>query len=306
MVRACPFCASTDGQRFGVRRGAEFTRCRRCRSIHREIGLDGFDRLHAEAFEEDDFLDRVIAGRGVEPDFVAWDALALGGGRVLEIGPGSGHLLAAAAARQRRVSAVETSARHRDFVRRTWGIEAVFASLEDLPADHVVDLVVAINVLEHVYDVRGFLAAIAEHLAPGGSLFVSTPNADALVCSLAGTMWSMFKEPDHVSFPTRGGLASAAGAAGLVADRVWSGEMAFETPVGLGVAARDRWKERTAFDAAPVDDDGHPGPPAEVAGRGSRLLADLSRHPLARYEPTSALVARLGRAGTVKAVLRRP
>lgn len=306
MVRACPFCASKGGRRFGARRGAEFTRCRACRSIHRQIGPDDFDRLHAEAFEEDDFLERVIAGRGVEPDLLAWDALGLDGRRVLEIGPGSGHLLAAAAARHRTVSAVETSARHRAFVRRTWGIEAVFASLEEVPPDHVVDLVVAINVLEHVYDVRAFLAAIGERLVPGGSLFVSTPNADALVCSLAGTMWSMFKEPDHVSFPTRRGLASAATAAGLLVDRVWSGEMAFETPVGLGVAVRDRWKERPTVGAPPTDPAGDPPAPVEVAGRGSRLLADLSRHRLARYEPTSAMVARLGRAGTVKAVLKRP
>lgn len=306
-MRECPFCGSGNRQRFGSRLGAEFIRCRSCRSIYRDITIEEFDRVHEDAFEEGDFLERILAGYGREPDVKAWDRLALPGSSVLEIGPGAGHLLAGAAARQRTVFAVETSARHREFLRESWGIERLFASMASLPTDLRVETIVAINVLEHVYDIGPFLASIREHLVPGGVAFLSTPNAEALVCSLMRTMWSMFKQPDHVSFPSRVGLRTAASKASLVGDRIWSGEMAFETPVGLGVAGRDLWKERHAVEvgtAQVVGPSGAPRAPA-TTGRGSRALADLNRSRAARYEPTSVVLARLGRAGTVKAVLRR-
>lgn len=306
-MRACPFCGSTTAQRFGHRHGAQFLRCRSCRSIYRDLDVEAFERLHEQAFEEDDFLDRVVAGHGTEPASQAWDRLDLPGSTVLEIGPGAGHLLAGAAVCGRRVMAVETSARHRAFIREMWGIDTLFESIDDLPADLAVDAVVAINVLEHVYDIASFLKSIRRHLVPGGNFFFSTPNAEALVCSMAKTQWSMFKEPDHVSFPSRAGACAAALEAGVVVERVWSDEMAFETPVGLGVAARDLWRERysaaqRAYTSGPANDGGA----TITSGGGSRALAKLNGARWARYEPSSLVCARLGRAGTVKAMLRRP
>lgn len=307
-MRNCPFCGSGVAERFGDRLGAEFVRCLSCRSIHRDLDNDAFQRLHDEAFEDDDFLDRVVAGHGNEPAIEAWDRLDLAGSTVLEIGPGAGHLLAGAAFRQRAVMAVETSARHRAFIRQAWGIETLFASVDDIPTDIAVDTILAVNVLEHVYDVRSFLVSIRRHLVPGGILFFSTPNAEALVCSLGRTMWSMFKEPDHVSFPSRAGVSAAASEARLIVDRVWSAEMAFETPVGLGVAVRDLWRERrlaAVRGTSTTDPASHPGA-TPTSGRGSRALARLNTARWARYEPSSLVCGRLGRAGTVKAVLRRP
>lgn len=272
------------------------------------LDVDAFERLHHEAFEDDDFLDRVVAGHGTEPATEAWDRLGLGGDTVLEIGPGAGHLLAGAASRQRTVMAVETSARHRSFIRQTWGVDALFASMDELPTDLAVDIVVAVNVLEHVYDINSFLMSIRRHLVPGGVFFFSTPNAEALVCSLARTMWSMFKEPDHVSFPSRGGVRAAAPAAGLVVERLWSGEMAFETPVGLGVALRDLWHERHMAPAptAPRAELTMGSRGASTGGGGSRALAKLNNARWAGWEPSTLVCGRVGRAGTVKAVLRRP
>lgn len=307
-MRNCPFCESSNARRFGARRGATFLRCASCRSIYRDVEYQAFERLHVEAFEEDEFLDRVIASLGTKPATEAWDRLELPGTTVLEIGPGAGHLLAGAAARQRGVIAVESSARHRAFIEQTWGIKAIFPSMEDIPADLTVDTILAINVLEHVYDVASFLASIGKHLVPGGLFYFSAPNADALVCSVVRTMWSMFKEPDHVSFPTSASIRAAASKAGLIVEQVWSAEMALETPVGLAVAGRDRWRERgVAGDLVASTSSRGTGPRTEnIGGRGSRALARLDSARWARYEPSSVACALLGRAGTIRARLRRP
>ncbi|WP_106640763.1 bifunctional 2-polyprenyl-6-hydroxyphenol methylase/3-demethylubiquinol 3-O-methyltransferase UbiG [Allosphingosinicella vermicomposti] len=42
--------------------------------------------------------------------------------------------------------------------------------------DGLYDLVTSLEVIEHVADVRGFVGGLADHLAPGGLLILSTPN----------------------------------------------------------------------------------------------------------------------------------
>ena len=51
------------------------------------------------------------------------------------------------------------------------------AAVEDI--DGRFDLVTSLEVIEHVADPQAFVAALAERLAPGGLLILSTPNATA-------------------------------------------------------------------------------------------------------------------------------
>jgi SAM-dependent methyltransferase len=285
----CPFCSSPDLTRFGVRDGALWVRCRLCRSLLRDLTLDAFAQLHDGAFGDEAFVEQFM-DHG--PDTRRWRELGLRGTDVLEIGPGSGHLLAAMSADGRRVWAVETSAVHRSYIKERWGITPV-PELGDLPTGQRFDLVVAINVLEHIYDIHGFLASLRPLLADGGGVFISTVNARALVVSAVKTWWSMFKEPDHVSFPSPAGLRKAAAAVGL-GGRVWSGELPFETVVSVFVATRDL--RRGSAPPAPA------GPnPGTRNHRGRGAAEWLYRY--GRLDPTSRVIGRAGRAGTVKALL---
>ena len=108
---------------------------------------------------------------------VAADRLA--GGRVLEAGSGEGYgaaLLAAAGARV--VAAVEYDAAACTHARRSYPTVAVVrANLAALPLTPAsMDVVVCLQVVEHLWDLRGFLADCAAALAPGGLLVLSTPN----------------------------------------------------------------------------------------------------------------------------------
>ncbi len=271
--------------------------------MFQDITADNYEQLHGEAFQDFGFTEAFVAVSGLEPASARWDEMSLPGTSLLEIGPGTGHTLAAAHRAGRSVTAVESSAVHRTFIKETWGIDAVYPDFSALPRDRLFDAVLAINVIEHVYDVTGFLSAITKVLAPNGVFFMSTANAESLEASLLRTWWAMCKPPDHVSLPSPKGIARAAHAVGLRAERVWSTETPFEFPISTVVAARDwtrarRGRSIAAHDASSAEDSAG----SLDAASKARLTRFMSGS--ARFDPTSRLLGALGRAGSVKARLR--
>jgi SAM-dependent methyltransferase len=248
-------------------------------------------------------VDSHIAASGLEPRSKLWDELALPGTSLLEIGPGTGHLLAAAYKAGRSVTAVESSEVHREFIRETWGIHSLYPDIAAVPHGLSFDAVVAINVLEHVYDIINFLRSIAGVLAPNGVLYMSTVNATSLEAALLRNWWSMCKEHDHVSFPSPDGMARVAQAIDLRTERVWSTELPFELPISALVAARDWIRARRGPSIAASD--GHlAGSPAEGVDTASKARLARFYSIGAHFDPTSRLLGALGRAATVKARLR--
>ena len=221
--RSCPFCSDKSSITFGAR-GGIWVRCKNCRSVFRDVTADKFEQLHGEANKDARFVDATVAAVGLEPTSARWDKLSLPGKSLLEIGPGTGHLLAAAHKAGRSVAAVEPSRVHRTFIHDTWGIDSLYPDIAAVPAGLLFDAIVAINVLEHVYDITSFLGSITKLLSANGVLFVSTVNAASLEAGLLRGWWSMCKEHDHVSFPSPDGISHACQTSNLRAEQVWSSD----------------------------------------------------------------------------------
>ena len=306
--RECPFCHCGSSRTVGIRIDV-WVKCRNCRSVFRDITPARFQQIHDEAFQDSEYIESSLALTGHGPSSALWDALSLPGESVLEIGPGSGHLLAAAGQAGRSVEAVESSKIHRDYIRDVRGISSVYETLDEIPAGRTFDAIVAINVFEHIYDIAAFLGAIRKLLAPGGTFLLSTPNAASLEATMLGSWWTMCKVHDHVLFPTPAGLAVAAREGGLRVERVWSAGLPFEFPVSALAAARD-WR-RARRGAEKAADHGRvqalQGPTATVGHANPRLNSALARFysVAGPYDPARRLLGALGRAGTVKARLTR-
>jgi 2-polyprenyl-3-methyl-5-hydroxy-6-metoxy-1,4-benzoquinol methylase len=270
--------------------------------VFQDITIGEFKQLHDGAQQDSHFVDSVGAVKGLEAESKRWSDLRLPGISLLEIGPGSGHVLAAADKAGLSVAGVETSDINRAFIRNTWGIHSLYPDISAVPKDLSFDAIVSINVLEHVYDVTGLLRSIGKLLAPDGVLFVSTVNAASLEAAVLRNWWSMCKQSDHVSFPSPEGMARAAEAIGLQKQRIWSAELPFEFPVSALVAARDWNRERRSSSHGASN-----GHPAKEPVEGSDLAAKKRLARLyavgERFDPTSRLLGSLGRAATVKARL---
>lgn len=308
-LRACPFCGSADRVPFGTRGDASFERCVACRSISMQITAEEFQSRHLGGWTDDEFLERNSVVLGTNPNVRVYREIARHfavGTPILEIGPGTGHLLAAFRQAGHSVFGVETSSSHRRFIAATWSIDTVYDSLAQIPAHSAFGGVVVINTIEHMFSPADFLRDLKPFVAPGGTIFISTANARALSATLYGTMWSMFKPIDHVSLPSAAGFRRLAERCGYSVDRIWSTEYPMETIISGVVAARDFLREsRKAKPAADAPKRSEAHDPDRGQSSRARRLLQLSRR-LAFMDPTSPLISALGRGGSIKAVYRVP
>jgi SAM-dependent methyltransferase len=100
------------------------------------------------------------------------------GAVVLEAGAGEGYGAAMLAGAARRVIAVDYDEAAAGHAARTYPeIQVVRGNLAGLPlAARAVDVVVNLQVIEHLWDQPGFVAECARVLRPAGTLVVTTPN----------------------------------------------------------------------------------------------------------------------------------
>jgi SAM-dependent methyltransferase len=65
------------------------------------------------------------------------------------------------------------------------------------------DLVVAFDLIEHLYDVNGFLKQAGSMIKPQGSLVILTGNINSLSALISKNDWWYVNYPEHVVFPSK-------------------------------------------------------------------------------------------------------
>jgi 2-polyprenyl-3-methyl-5-hydroxy-6-metoxy-1,4-benzoquinol methylase len=138
--------------------------------------------------------------------------------RVLDIGGGNGWILDAIRRLEPRVS--ETHEVDLDenmrFVAERSGHIFHRARVEDFEPPCRFDLVVMLNLIEHVADPGLVLRNVSNWLTPGGRVLIKTPNVDTLDRRLFQSRnWGGFHCPRHWVLFTRPSLIDLAGRSGL-------------------------------------------------------------------------------------------
>jgi SAM-dependent methyltransferase len=212
-------------------------------------------------------------------------------GPMLDVGAGSGGLVAALARRGREAVGLEREARG-EAIR-----DATLAECSGAWAG-----IVFWHSLEHLPEPRADLDRAIDLLAPGGVLAIAVPNTESLQARLFGDRWLALDLPRHLTHIPASTLTGRLRDRGLEVERVshWrGGQVVFGWLHGLVGLTPGRPSlydavRRPAARFAPQDD----------RRRATTLAAALLLAPLAAL--AAAVEIRLGRGGSVYVEARRP
>lgn len=158
------------------------------------------------AFYEEIYKDATWAYSDAKWEYQVAGQFVTPGDRILDVGSGAGQFLASIQAEER--VGLETNKKGRE------ATQSGIIVLDEVVENHATsragyyDVVTAIQVLEHIYDVRAFLESCRELLKPGGTLVLSVPNNESFV---GAQELPLNMPPHHMGRWNRQSLSSIAG-----------------------------------------------------------------------------------------------
>jgi SAM-dependent methyltransferase len=141
-------------------------------------------------------------------------------GKLLELGCAYGFFLHEAS-RFFSVAGIELAEDAAAHARRT-GLDVVsgVANAATVARFAPLDVVVLLDVIEHLPDPRATLALATQHLAPGGIIAITTGDFASLYARLAGPRWRLMTPPQHLWFFTPESFRRLAAGLGLTVERL--------------------------------------------------------------------------------------
>jgi SAM-dependent methyltransferase len=227
-------------------------------------------------------IPRIASSRGALVDREIRHLPATPGGRLLDVGCGSGAFLAQMAALGWRTEGIDPDPEAVAGAREA-GLCVTQGTLDDLdPGEHAgaFDAVTLSHVIEHLHDPAGDLRRLNLLLRPGGLLWIATPNLEALGLRRFGPDWLGLDPPRHLVLFTRASLERLVRGAGL-------------DPLPPPQASPDAWQmfsQSAAIAQGRLPDEG----PAR-GGRRLRALAAIANqvaHRDVRHAEELVMIAR--------------
>ncbi|HUZ83106.1 MAG TPA: class I SAM-dependent methyltransferase, partial [Gaiellales bacterium] len=195
----------------------DILRCPRCGMVSARATVSRHELVEQyEQTRDDAYLAELEARR----ELFGWvldrvDAYALPGRRLFEAGSNMGVFLSVAGDRGWAARGVEPSRWAVDRGRELFGVELVQGTAEDAgEAPASADVVVLLDVLEHLADPVAGLAALRRIVADEGLVVLTTINVESLHARLRGGSWPWYIRP-HVHYFTPETLSTTMRRAGF-------------------------------------------------------------------------------------------
>ena len=277
----CPACGSGEWRKLFVKGGFTFVRCERCEVVfsNPQVREELVEEEYRTGGSNDLWVDVLLSERQLAMDRAKFGELLdelepfRRDGRLLDIGCSIGLFLKLAEERGWRGRGIEFSDRARVYAQEELGLDVIDTPLEEAGyEDGSFDVVALNSVLEHLNEPRRMLAEIRRVLAPGGALYVITPNVDSLACRVLHERAATFDGRNHLVYFSPRTLTRLLEEQGFAVDHIAT-RVASLQPVLEWLAYR------TPYEGATLEDDALAGW-IDEGGRRQELEARLCEQGL--------------------------
>ena len=228
LARACPACGHMVDHRLRFRaNNCDILQCSSCSLGRAETpGFDPAAYYTADYFSghhADGYADYLGAEPVLRREFarsVDFIRRYRRGGRLLELGCAYGFFLMEAA-RHFEAAGIELAAEAAAHGRRA-GLNVLQGTADEAKLRQIgpADVIVLLDVIEHLPDPRETLALCRRHLNPGGIIVITTGDFGSLAARLTGTRWRLMTPPQHLWFFTRQSMHRLAAGLGLAVEHL--------------------------------------------------------------------------------------
>jgi len=204
----CPACGHASVHRFlYAKNGCDILRCEQCGLGRAETtGFDPEGYYTSDYFSgkhPDGYADYVGAEQILRREFagtVEFIQKFCASGRLLDVGCAYGFFLQEAK-RFFEVSGIELAEDAAEHCRRS-GLKVLTGEADDdfLGRLGAIDVIVLLDVIEHLPSPRDTLALLVNHLNPGGIIVITTGDFGSLPSRVAGARWRLMTPPQHLWF----------------------------------------------------------------------------------------------------------
>jgi 2-polyprenyl-3-methyl-5-hydroxy-6-metoxy-1,4-benzoquinol methylase len=250
----CQICGGTDCPLFIRHDGMALFRCRACGLVFLDPPPSPAEitGLYADTYRgatESYFRKPEIKLRRARVRMrriVSYFSEGVSGRTFLDVGANGGFMVETARQAGFAALGIEPDAHAVAYAREHFPAgEYINATLEDADlGQRRFDAVYCSEVIEHVADANRFLAKLARHMAPGGILYLTTPDIDHWRRPRDIRRWDAFCPPAHCLYFNRRNLARLLAKHGLtVVYRLWAlkpGVKLIARREGAGAGGRDR------------------------------------------------------------------
>ena len=228
LLLPCPSCGRDTVHDFRFKKnGSDIHQCANCGLGRAEVA--NFDPDHyytADYFEgarSDGYADYLGTESVLRREFaktVEFVRRFRSSGRLLELGCAYGFFLQEAQ-KHYVTMGVELAASAAEHCRRK-GLKVLHGSIEHSVLDQVghQDVIVMLDVIEHLPDPLAALELCADHLDPGGIVVITTGDFGSLAAKITGKAWRLMTPPQHLWYFTTKSMSKLAARTGLLVEQV--------------------------------------------------------------------------------------
>lgn len=209
----------------------ETVRCQSCGLIQPKYIFEFKDIVHFYAGVEDESYLSTATNRG-ESNFVQVQRViskyAPMAKSVIEIGSGSGTLVHLLSEKYEKVTGVEPSDSFVKFAKSEYDLDLINSGYEELNGGKY-DVVIALDVIEHVVSPHHFLTKVSELLNSNGIAIIGTPDVDGISSKILRKKWYHIRPP-HLYYFSKRSFAALCKVVGLkiVTQKYFSWSLPFE------------------------------------------------------------------------------